>query len=79
MAGNLYEWCEDDFAPYEDANNNEDDDMDESIFDSSQESLKVLRGGSWYGVAQYLRSNNRYFASPVFKGDIVGFRVVKEI
>ena len=78
MAGNLYEWCNDDFTPYENADNEDDDGMDESIFGDSEDSLKVLRGGSWYGVAQYLRSNNRYFASPVFKGDIVGFRVVKE-
>lgn len=79
MAGNLYEWCNDDFVPYDDANNSQDDDMDESIFGDSQDALKVLRGGSWYGVAQYLRSNNRYFASPLFKGDIVGFRIARDV
>jgi len=80
MAGNLYEWCKNDFVPYnslEDAN--AEGDMDESIFGESQDSMKVLRGGSWYGVAQYMRSSNRYFASPIFKGDIVGFRMARDI
>lgn len=79
MAGNLYEWCEDDFAPYNGNVDDQDDDIDDSIFGESQDPLKVLRGGSWYGVAQYLRSNNRYFASSLFKGDIVGFRIVREV
>ena len=78
MAGNLYEWCEDDFKPYENLDDDLDDEIDETIFGESQDEMKVLRGGSWYGVAQYLRSSNRYFASPNFKGDIVGFRIVKE-
>ena len=47
----------------------------ESWYDGKKEQ-KVLRGGSWYGIALSLRSAYRLNRSPSFSGNSVGFRVV---
>lgn len=39
-------------------------------------SYRVLRGGSWYNDAQYLRSGSRDFVDPVNRYGNVGFRLV---
>jgi len=37
---------------------------------------RVLRGGSWYVDANYLRSANRFDVTPVGRSIVMGFRVV---
>jgi hypothetical protein len=41
-------------------------------------SYRVMRGGSWYNVAQFVRSAHRYFDHPGFRYDYVGFRLVRD-
>jgi len=40
---------------------------------------RVLRGGSWSGYAEHLRSANRAANDPNFKSIFIGFRVVREL
>lgn len=45
---------------------------------STQEgSSRVIRGGSWYFHARYLRSAVRYFNSPGYRSNYVGFRPLR--
>ena len=71
MHGNVWEWCRDDF--YEDyvgAPN------DGSAWISSRSSLnKVARGGSWDLNPRFCRSACRYWYSPDYTDDGLGFRV----
>ncbi|MDZ7359839.1 MAG: SUMF1/EgtB/PvdO family nonheme iron enzyme [candidate division KSB1 bacterium] len=39
-------------------------------------SRRVLRGGRWYGYALCCRSAFRFFDTPVYRSDFVGFRLV---
>ena len=38
---------------------------------------RVLRGGSWYGVASDRRSASRVYINPAFRFDCLGFRIVR--
>jgi len=42
-------------------------------------SNRVIRGGSWYGNAQYLRSGDRSYGDPGIRFSFVGFRLVSDI
>jgi formylglycine-generating enzyme required for sulfatase activity len=64
MCGNLMEWCENSDKP--DNNNN-------------PSALRVYRGGGWNNYASRLRSANRYYYSPSFRADALGFRVARSI
>lgn len=44
---------------------------------SSKGSYRVLRGGSWDGGAQLLRSALRNYGGPGYRGENVGFRLVR--
>jgi formylglycine-generating enzyme required for sulfatase activity len=69
MHGNVFEWCSDWYGDY-----------DSSATDpkgSAQGSLRVLRGGYWYGNALLCRSAYRYRDNPGNAGNnFFGFRVV---
>jgi formylglycine-generating enzyme required for sulfatase activity len=70
MAGNVHEWVENAYKPYE-GNTYEDDDFGELF--------KVLRGGGWGGVGHYysqinVRTTQRSHAPPGGKYNDVGFR-----
>ena len=38
---------------------------------------RVLRGGSWYNVASYVRASARYWSGPVDRLDVIGFRCAR--
>ncbi|MCL2558471.1 MAG: SUMF1/EgtB/PvdO family nonheme iron enzyme, partial [Treponema sp.] len=44
---------------------------------SSESALRVLRGGSWYATAQYVRSAYRYNFGPFYRFNYIGFRLVR--
>ena len=52
MHGNVWEWCEDVYS------------KDYSVLDATDDSLRVLRGGSWFYGARYLRSAFRVAGEP---------------
>jgi formylglycine-generating enzyme required for sulfatase activity len=68
MHGNVYEWCWDQYKPYNDAG-----------LDGSMLADAVIRGGSWYSEARFLRSANRVHASHDARTNYIGFRLVRSI
>jgi formylglycine-generating enzyme required for sulfatase activity len=75
MHGNVWEWCEDNW--HKDYRG--DPPADGSAWGGGDESLRVLRGGSWSGIPQYLRSANRSRNQPGHLNDSVGFRVARTL
>ncbi len=78
MVGNVSEWCNDLFAPYQWGT------VQNPIGDPdwTTESAKthVIRGGNWGSTVYYLRSANRYFYAPGENKDIfIGFRTMRVI
>jgi formylglycine-generating enzyme required for sulfatase activity len=74
MHGNVWEWVED---PYHDTYAGAP--VDGSVWTSGRSYSRVLRGGSWYALADVLRSANRSFGSPDYRNNAVGFRVAKTL
>jgi formylglycine-generating enzyme required for sulfatase activity len=71
MAGNVWEWTEDEHCPYADGQT-----VDPVL--GCSEPLKVIRGGSWYFGADSARCGLRYTHRPQDLGFSLGFRVVRE-
>ena len=71
MAGNLYQWCSDWFGPY-DLNQTTDP------TGAKKGDQRVIRGGSWFDLAQYCRSANRYSYMPAKKRYNIGIRLVRD-
>ena len=73
MAGNVWEWVEDDWhAAYDGAP------ADGSAWiDKKRGSARVVRGGGWGVMARYCRSAARYYGSFAARTSHVGFRLVR--
>ena len=68
MQGNVWEWCQDRYGYY----------PGQAVTNPSgptSGSVRVNRGGSWYGTAGFCRSAHRYWYKPSFRYDSFGFRV----
>jgi formylglycine-generating enzyme required for sulfatase activity len=71
MAGNVFEWTTSVFDKYPYAL----DDGRERL-DAPDSAERVLRGGSFYDPAGYLRAASRNWGFPDYRGGAVGFRLV---
>lgn len=73
MHGNVWEWCSDCFAEYNDDSPQVDPKIETGIM------LKVRRGGSWFKNAYPLRSANRAYGHAATRFQTTGFRLVREL
>jgi formylglycine-generating enzyme required for sulfatase activity len=69
MHGNVFEWCWDQYGSYNDTAN----------LNGLLQSRAVIRGGSWYSEARFLRSANRSSADHSSMSGYLGFRVARSI
>ena len=68
--GNVWEWCEDWFGPYEPGSSTD-------PRGPSEGSGRVIRGGSWFLNARNVRAAYRRKCVPSFRGDALGFRLAR--
>ena len=85
MAGNVMEWCMDayqsDFYAHSPPRNPLAVERNLAVLKNYQnvKTDRVLRGGSCYYYARFLRVADRFSNSPAFTGDDIGFRCVKAV
>src|SRR5580658_165454 len=65
ILGNVWEWCEDWFGPYQ-------------SHGKRDQKYKVVRGGSWAYYSRLVRASVRYGVEPSYRDIDVGFRCVGE-
>ena len=73
MHGNVWEWVEDCWH-----DNYRGAPPDGSTWRKLDCSRRVLRGGSWFVGAAFLRSANRYKRDPEVRDNAIGFRVARD-
>jgi formylglycine-generating enzyme required for sulfatase activity len=77
MAGNVYEWNHDCYrASYEGA---PDDGSAKELANDSECFGRVLRGGSWFNVPQYVRSAHRNRKTPDNGTNLIGLRLARTL
>ncbi|MFN0051585.1 MAG: SUMF1/EgtB/PvdO family nonheme iron enzyme [Planctomycetales bacterium] len=72
LAGNVWEWCHDPYGEYGDAKSSAAHPRAPAAGSS-----RVLRGGSWSGIAVSCRSASRDHYAPQNRSSIIGFRVCR--
>jgi serine/threonine-protein kinase len=69
MAGNVWEWVADYYAPYM-------EEMAKNPTGPRSGTYRILRGGSWYASSRNLRTANRYINYPTNTSSNIGFRCI---
>ena len=72
--GNVWEWVEDCLHP-----NYQGAPEDGSAWTSGDCSNRVVRGGAWYAAQDKLRSADRSGTTPVYRDNLLGFRVARAL
>jgi formylglycine-generating enzyme required for sulfatase activity len=88
MAGNVYEWVQDEYhSDYNGAPNDGNgwcasdcpENASDSNYNASDSASRVIRGGAWNGGSSFIRSANRSFISPSYQHYRVGARLSRSI
>jgi formylglycine-generating enzyme required for sulfatase activity len=73
MLGNMYEWCQDKYRPYQSGEGKEATDQIKEIKYVSEDP-RLLRGGSFIDLPSVVRSALRFWVAPSVRDSYVGFR-----
>jgi formylglycine-generating enzyme required for sulfatase activity len=74
MYGNVWEWCQDAYAPY-----SADTGFDPVCASSLSSGTRIMRGGAWNSLSQYVSSTYRQDVSPDVMMAYHGFRCVASV
>jgi len=74
MHGNLWQWCQDWYGPYDGLDN-----KDPVRLQKADKDARVLRGGSWYDDPWFCRAASRFRLAPAFRFDGRGCRVASRL
>jgi serine/threonine protein kinase/formylglycine-generating enzyme required for sulfatase activity len=72
MHGNVWNWCQERYRPYPKGQSVESD--VEDILRITNKNTRVVRGGSFFNLAELVRSADRYWDAPTDRNNNVGFR-----
>ena len=77
LHGNVWEWVEDSYD--EDYSNHPTDGSAFTINSWAFPTFRVCRGGAWSDGPKNLRSASRYWETPDFRGNYMGFRLARSL
>jgi formylglycine-generating enzyme required for sulfatase activity/uncharacterized caspase-like protein len=75
MHGNVWEWCQD---TWHENYNGAPTDGSAWVDENTNQSRRIIRGGSWDDIPRLCRSASRDYYFPAYDDDDIGFRVVCE-